>query len=349
MTTEPRRPRRDPRAERAARAAGGVTAAASGPTQASAAVVTRVVDDPAYLILAVVDAPDGRLSPHDRDVLGAARKLADAGGGAVLALVWSRALDLGAAGADRAMIARAEGAEARADLVLAAIERHAPRHVLFPDRVPGGGDIGRRVAASLGERAATNVVEVAQTGIVRRAGALEYRLAPPRIMLLAPEAADPVTAERRGALPVAPPDVAPTSRVRDEGPVAVDAGAVPLAEADLIVAAGTGVTDWPAFHRLAAALGATEGGSRAVIDAGHLPRDRQVGASGTLVEPRCYLALGIAGAPQHLQGIALCERVVAVNTDLHADMVKRADLAIIADAQAVMPELARFAEARRRG
>ena len=85
--------------------------------------------------------------------------------------------------------------------------------------------------------------------------------------------------------------------------------------------------------------GAAEGGSRVVCDAGLLPRGRQVGASGSLVEPRCYLAFGIAGAPQHLQGIARCERVLAVNTDLHADMVKRADLAIIADAQEVMPAL----------
>ncbi|MEX2647619.1 MAG: electron transfer flavoprotein subunit alpha/FixB family protein [Alphaproteobacteria bacterium] len=349
MTTEPNRPRRDPRAERAARVAGQVTAAVSEPAQFSAAVITRVIDDPGYLILTVVDAPDRRLSAHDRDVLGAARKLADAGGGAVLALAWSETLDLGAAGADRAMIATADGAEARAALVLAAIERHTPRHVLFADRAPGGGDIGRRVAARLGERAATNVVEVAQTGIVRRAGAHEVRLAPPHIMLLAPEAADPVTGARHEARPVDPPDVTLTPRVQDEGPVAIDASTVPLAEADLIVAAGTGVTDWPAFHRLAMALGATEGGSRAVVDAGHLPSDRQVGASGTLVEPRCYLALGIAGAPQHLQGIAHCERVVAVNTDLHADMIKRADLAIIADAQAVMPALARLAEARRRG
>jgi len=102
------------------------------------------------------------------------------------------------------------------------------------------------------------------------------------------------------------------------------------------------VSDWQIFHEVAAALGAAEGGSRVVCDAGLLPRDRQVGASGSLVEPRCYLAFGIAGAPQHLQGIVRCERVLAVNTDLHAEMVKRADLAVIADAQAVMPALAKL-------
>ncbi|MEA2779555.1 MAG: electron transfer flavoprotein alpha subunit, partial [Rhodospirillaceae bacterium] len=137
-----------------------------------------------------------------------------------------------------------------------------------------------------------------------------------------------------------------TAAIGDGGLAASDPNAVPLTEADFIVSAGNGVTDWSAFHEVAAALGAAEGGSRVICDAGLLPRARQVGASGSLVQPRCYLAFGIAGAPQHLQGITRCERVLAVNTDLHAEMVKRADLAIIADAQAVMPALARLARER---
>jgi electron transfer flavoprotein alpha subunit len=56
----------------------------------------------------------------------------------------------------------------------------------------------------------------------------------------------------------------------------------------------------------------------------------------------CYLALGISGAPQHLQGVAGCEHVVAVNTDLHAAMIERAGLAIVQDAQRVMPALLRL-------
>jgi electron transfer flavoprotein alpha subunit len=76
-----------------------------------------------------------------------------------------------------------------------------------------------------------------------------------------------------------------------------------------------------------------------VCDAGLMPRAAQVGASGTVLEATCYVALGIAGAPQHLQGVARCEHVVAVNTDLHAAMVERAALAVIQDAQLVMPAL----------
>ena len=156
---------------------------------------------------------------------------------------------------------------------------------------------------------------------------------------------------RSGRHSLCRPSIAPVeeSRLADGGLAATDPNAVPLTEADFIVSAGNGVSDWPAFHEVASALGAAEGGSRVVCDAGLLPRGRQVGASGSLVEPRCYLAFGIAGATQHLQGIARCERVLAVNTDLHADMVKRADLAIIADAQEVMPALTRLARERLRG
>ena len=127
----------------------------------------------------------------------------------------------------------------------------------------------------------------------------------------------------------------------------VDPDTIALEEADFLLSGGNGVTDWQAFADLAAALGATRAGSRVVCDQGHLPRERQVGASGTLVTAGCYFALGISGAPQHLQGITRVGHVVAVNTDLHAEMIKRADLAIVADAQAVMPALIRLIAERR--
>jgi electron transfer flavoprotein alpha subunit len=164
----------------------------------------------------------------------------------------------------------------------------------------------------------------------------------PCILLLAFDSfAEIAETERAEALPLGAAAFTRDGRVEDCGTLLIDPASIPLEEADLIVSAGNGVTDWASFHAVAAGLGAAEAGSRVVCDAGLLPRDRQIGASGVLVAPRCYLAFGIAGAPQHLQGIADCKRVIAVNTDLHAAMVGRADLAIVADAQAVLPALAR--------
>ena len=347
----PPRPRRDPRAQaRPARAP-------AEPTAPAPARARRVIDDPACLVLAVPDLDDGRLSSHDRDMLGAARGLADGLGGAVVLIAFAdSAEDFGAAGADRAV--RFAGPafagyapEARAAAVVAVVASLRPRHVLFPDGAAGGGDLGRRVAAALGERPAANVQRLGADEAVCRGngGASDFAGRPPLLLLIAAEAADPVAGAVHEARPLDPVPVAVAARLVDRGLAAVDANAVPLAEADFVAAAGNGVTDWAAFHAAAAALGATEAGSRVVCDAGLLPRERQVGASGTLVEPRCYLAFGIAGAPQHLQGIARCERVVAVNTDLHAEMVKRADLAVIADAQQVMPALVRLLREKPRG
>jgi electron transfer flavoprotein alpha subunit len=353
--------RRDPRAERAQRRA-GVAPPQSTPFVAGAPVpemkgpAIRVIDTPACLILAIPDLEDGRLSAHDRDMLGAARGLADSLSGAVVALACMASAepieDFGAA--DRLLPVRhaafaGYAPEEKAATALAAIERYKPRHVLLPDSTIGGGDLARRLAVRLGVRLAANVQRLSADEIACRTdgGRSDILRQPPLVMALAPEVADPVTGVRHEARTLDPVGVEAAPRLRDDGLAAIDANAVPLKEADFIVSAGNGVTDWDAFHAVANALGASEGGSRVVCDAGLLPRGRQVGASGTLVEPRCYLAFGIAGAPQHLQGIARCERVVAVNTDLHADMVKRADLALIADAQAVMPALARLAREKR--
>ncbi|MFO1350540.1 MAG: electron transfer flavoprotein subunit alpha/FixB family protein [Gammaproteobacteria bacterium] len=360
------RPRRDPRALRRAapHPASGrlridrrlpmIPPAALQPSAAQNLTVSaparplRTIDQPACWVLAVPDLDDsGRLTSADRDLLGAARSLADHTGGAVIAVAFGGRDDFGQAGADRliafhAPIFQGYAPEPRAQALAALVVELDPHHVLLPDTVTGGGDLGRRLAVLLGEFPATQVQKLTPARLLMRGngGRSDYPRPPPRVILLAAEAAEPVLGAIHEARPLPTPVLALQTRIRDLGRVAVDANAIPLAEADFIVSAGNGVSDWQAFHEVAKLLGATEGGSRVVCDAGLLPRERQIGASGTLVDPRCYLAFGIAGAPQHLQGIVRCQRVIAVNTDLHADLIKRADLAIVADAQRVMPALA---------
>ena len=72
---------------------------------------------------------------------------------------------------------------------------------------------------------------------------------------------------------------------------------------------------------LAEALGVPLSASRPVVDAGWLPKTRQVGQSGLKVKPRAYLAFGISGAPEHLEGMRNAELIIACNTD-----PRRADL-----------------------
>lgn len=113
-----------------------------------------------------------------------------------------------------------------------------------------------------------------------------------------------------------------------------EAGAVDLGSARKIVSVGRGIgsADKIAdFQKLADLLGAELAGSRPVIDNGWLPKSRQVGKSGSSVRPDLYLAFGISGAVEHLEGIVGADFVVAVNTDEDAPIFRRADLAIACD------------------
>jgi len=320
------------------------------------------IDSPAFYVAVVADMPGGRLSAHDRDLLGLARQLADgdaAGQGAVLLVSFgeSREEGLGDAGVDRLVNfagARFEGYAPELRLTaLGGIERqHAPRHWLLPDSPLGGAELGRRLAARLGERPATQVWQIGEGQCTGRgaAGATDISRALPRIVLALPECAEPVSETTHAAEPLAPPAALPQimRRIDDLGAVAVDPAGVALAEAEFILSAGNGIRDWDAFHHAAHALGATEGASRVAVDNGFMPRHRQVGATGTWVTARVYLAAGISGAIQHLQGIQQCDKVVAINTDAGCDMVKRADLAVIADSGEVLAALVELVEGVRK-
>ena len=304
------------------------------------------VPAPAFLIAVVPDMIGGRLSSHDRDVLGLARQLAGADG-AVLAVVFGEVKETAfdRAGVDRLLRLDSEGyAPEQQVMSLRAVDNQfAPRHWLLPDSRSGGGELGRRFAASIGERPATRVWQIKDGHCVGRAGAglQDVTRVLPRIILAAGECAEPVSDTRHDVIPVqlSTAVVPCLARIEDLGAVAVDPAAIPMAEAEFILSGGNGVKDWELFHRAAAALGATEGASRVAVDDGFMARDRQVGASGIWVTARVYVAVGISGAIQHLQGIGACDKVVAINLDPACDMIKRADLSVIGDGAAILQAL----------
>lgn len=127
-------------------------------------------------------------------------------------------------------------------------------------------------------------------------------------------------------------------------------GDVDIAKEDILVSVGRGIGDAENIalaEELAAALGGVVSSSRPVVDAGWLPKTRQVGKSGRKVRPKLYLALGISGAPEHLEGMRDAECIIAVNTDPKAPIFDLAHYGLVEDVLDLLPALTERVGARK--
>ena len=119
-------------------------------------------------------------------------------------------------------------------------------------------------------------------------------------------------------------------------------GDVDITAADMLVSVGRGIDgqdNLEVVQELADALGVPLSASRPVVDAGWLPKSRQVGKSGLKVKPKAYLAFGISGAPEHLEGMRNAELIIACNTDPGAPIFEVAHYAATVDLFDLVPAL----------
>jgi electron transfer flavoprotein alpha subunit len=123
---------------------------------------------------------------------------------------------------------------------------------------------------------------------------------------------------------------------------------VDITAADLLVSVGRGVgsqANIEMLQELADALKVPLSASRPVIDQGWLPKPHQVGKSGKKVKPKVYLAFGISGAPEHLEGMRSSEMIIACNTDPKAPIFEVAHYGTTLDLFDLVPEILEKLEA----
>jgi electron transfer flavoprotein alpha subunit len=229
-------------------------------------------------------------------------------------------------------------------------DAHAPELILFSSS-HDARDVAGRLQARLGSTLMSNASDVtsvdrAQTQIFGDTAVVEVALEgpPPALVLLRPKSVVP---EPTGGsaeivtIEVDVPEDLPSARRVERHEEA--ASGPKLEEARVVISGGRGLQDPANFKlldELAAAIGnAAVGASRAVVDAGWVPYSYQVGQTGKTVKPEVYIAVGISGATQHVVGMKGAKRIVAINKDADAPILRLADLGVVGDAIALLPAL----------
>ena len=314
-------------------------------------------------VLVIAEHDRGALSPATLEALTAARSL----GGDV------HVLTLGAAADDAAPALAAHGAahvhqvhhdllsdygpEAWGDAAAQAISALKPAAVLAcgTDR---GNEVMAQIAARLDLPMVANVLSVDSQGDnwgitrVRWGGSLLEQCtlsAATKLLTVAHHAFEASESPAVGAVASLAVSLdASLSRTVVAERVERAAG-VTLATSPLVVGGGRGVGSAEAFaplEELAGELGGVVGCSRAVTNNGWRNHTDQVGQTGTRIAPDLYMACGISGAIQHWVGAMASKKILAINTDPEANMVTKADYAVIGDLHKVIPAIT--AEIRRR-
>jgi electron transfer flavoprotein alpha subunit len=318
------------------------------------------------LILTFAEQREGKLRRPSLESVSEARRIADALGGTVASVVVGSGVrgladEVGAYGADRVHVfddaaLGAYATEPYARALAQVITESSPAVVLIPF-TSMGKDLAPRVAARVGASLVSDCVALSVKG-----GRLEAR----RPMYAGKAYAtvrwigDPQMATlRANVFSLGAPDagrkpevvtgtVDPRERARVTGTGATAAGKVELTEAQVIVSGGRGLKGPENFHlvqSLGDAFGAAVGASRAVVDAGWVDHQMQVGQTGKTVSPTLYIACGISGAIQHLAGMSSSKIIVAINKDPDAPIFKVANYGIVGDVFEVVPKLTEAAKA----
>lgn len=310
-------------------------------------------------VFVIVEHRDGTVAETAHELLGLARELAGAAGGQAVAVVAAAdatplASQLGAA--DRILAVEDPGLaeftpSAYQSAIAPLVREREPLLVLVPN-TGSGMDVAAGLSVACGLPLAAYATRVAYgpdgLSVTSQlyAGRIEVRVrfADGRGICTVTAGAYPAEAGQASGSPAVERAAATEidGRVRFVKLMRPEAGDVDITRESVLVSIGRGIGDQesiPMVEELAKALGGAVSSSRPIADAGWLPRSRQVGKSGLKVKPKLYLALGISGAPEHLEGMRDAELIVAVNTDPRAAIFGVAHYGAVVDLLDLVPAL----------
>jgi electron transfer flavoprotein alpha subunit len=283
-------------------------------------------------IYVVIEHLRGQVADISYVMLAAARALAQGTGGDVTAVLLGHDAQglVGDLAADRVLYTDHPAlADFTSDGYLAAlsalINEKQPRAVLL-----GHTSVGMDVASGLSARLGLPLVSQCQT--VSADGKFVSQICGGKIMAEGdlPDETALVTIVPGGYKPEegqsgAQPEVTPVEAPALEGLrvtlaqyIEPEAGDVDISKEPILISVGRGIQNEDNIElaeELAKALGGVVCSSRPVVDQGWLPTPRMVGKSGKTVKPKLYLAMGISGAPEHVEAITDSELIIAINTD----------------------------------
>jgi len=310
-------------------------------------------------IYVLIEHLQSQVSDMSYMMLAAGRPLAEGSGGDLVAMLLGQdaqglAADLGA---DRVLYvdhpALADfSPEAYTRVIAALIKEGAPQVVLL-----GETSMGADVAGTLSARLDLPIVSLCRNAYAE-GGTLKFVsqiyggkvLAegeipkPTALITMVPgdfKAEAGQSASSPEIVPTAPPDLEGL-KVTHVQFIEPEAGDIDIAKEPILIAVGRGIqqeANLELAEELASAMGGTTCASRPVVDQGWLPTSRLVGKSGKSVNPKIFLAIGISGAPEHVQGITGSEMIIAINTDPSAPIFDVAKYGAEVDALDLMPVL----------
>lgn len=242
--------------------------------------------------------------------------------------------------------------EAYLDVLANVISAHSPRLFLF-----GETSIGTELAGGLSARLNLPLVSYCRELSVENGNLIATcQICAGRLMAdgCLPEGTTLVSmlpggVKKEEGMTATPPEMIPLplpdltgGRVTVNKFIELDASDVDITQMAVLVSVGRGIQrqdNLELAEELAAELGGAVCGTRPVVDQSWLPSSRLIGKSGKTVKPKLYLALGISGAPEHMEGIPEGTQIVAINTDAQAPIFNAAQYGATIDLLDLLPAL----------